>query len=133
VARLSTAGLRPWGATPDAVLPAVEDDWGIVTAKGLADVPHGAPVRVGGIVAIRQRPETAKGITFATLEDECGLVNVVMPDLSRQEWQTLRLASHLALRGEVERLDGVTHVRARRRRAIGEDSEACALLSKQFA
>jgi len=42
--------------------------WGVVTAKDLARVPYGAAVRVGGIVAIRQRPETAKGITFLTLE-----------------------------------------------------------------
>ena len=127
-------GCAPGGRHLMAFYRPLMDEWGVVTATDLANVPHGAAVRVSGIVAIRQRPETAKGITFLTLEDECGLVNVVvMPDLSRRERQTLRLASLLAVAGEVERVDGVTHVRARRLRAIGEDAEAGALLSKHFA
>ncbi len=47
--------------------------------------------------------------------------------------QALRLAPLLAIKGRVERVDGVTNVRARRVRAFGEDGEADALLSKQFA
>ncbi|MCA1667223.1 MAG: error-prone DNA polymerase, partial [Thermomicrobia bacterium] len=70
------------------------DEWGVVTAKELESVPHGGAVKVGGIVAIRQRPGTAKGVAFFTLEDETGTVNVVvMPDVFQRERQTLRLAS----------------------------------------
>jgi error-prone DNA polymerase len=51
---------------------------GITPAKGLVELPNGAEVRVAGIVLLRQRPSTAKGITFVTLEDETGTVNLVV-------------------------------------------------------
>jgi error-prone DNA polymerase len=71
---------------------------------------------------------------FLTLEDESGVVNVVvMPDLYRQERQTLRLASLLAVVGTMERVDGVTHIRAMRVRAFGRGEAARPLLSKHFA
>lgn len=108
-------------------------EWGVVSATDLGAVPHGAPAKVGGVVAIRQRPGTAKGVMFLTLEDETGVVNVVvMPDLYQRERQTLRLASLLAIQGTVERVNGVTHLRARSVRAFGEHEAAGALLSKQF-
>jgi error-prone DNA polymerase len=108
--------------------------WGVVATKELDAVPHGAGVRVGGIVAIRQRPGTAKGVMFLTLEDEGGTVNVVvMPDLYQRERQILRLAPMLAVAGVVERVDGVTHVRAQRVKTFGQGAEAGALLSKHFA
>ncbi|MFM2154006.1 MAG: polymerase alpha subunit, partial [Pseudomonadota bacterium] len=48
----------------------------------LQRMPGGRPVRVGGLVIVRQRPQTAKGVVFITLEDECGFANlVVAPDL----------------------------------------------------
>ena len=87
-----------------------------------ATVPHGARVRVGGVVAVRQRPGTAKGVLFLTLEDETGVVNiVVMPDVYQRDRQILRLSPLLAIEGEVERADGITHVRARRVRPFGHD------------
>ena len=110
------------------------EEWGVVTARGLAAVPHGARVRVAGVVAIRQRPGTAKGILFLTLEDEGGVVNViVMPDVYAKHRLTLRLAPLLAVSGIVERVDGVTHVRARSVRAFREGEEGRALLSKHFS
>ncbi len=110
------------------------DAWGVVTAKGLDGVPHGGAVKVGGIVAIRQRPGTAKGVVFFTLEDETGTINiVVMPNVFQRERTILRLSTLLAIKGKVERVDGVTHVRALQVRAFGEDKEAGALVSKQFA
>ncbi len=110
------------------------DAWGVVTAKEIKSVPHGGVVKVGGIVAIRQRPGTAKGVAFFTIEDETGTVNiVVMPDVFQRERTSLRLATLLAIKGKVERVDGVTHVRALQVRAFGQDKEAGALLSKQFA
>jgi error-prone DNA polymerase len=50
----------------------------ITPAKGLLTLPNGAPVRVAGLVILRQRPGTAKGITFVTLEDETGTINLVV-------------------------------------------------------
>src|SRR5206468_1443381 len=53
-----------------------------VPASRLADLPHGRRVKVAGLVLLRQRPGSAKGITFVTLEDETGHVNLVIrPDV----------------------------------------------------
>jgi error-prone DNA polymerase len=54
------------------------DHLGITPARRLAELADEAPVRVAGIVLLRQRPGTAKGITFVTLEDETGTVNLVV-------------------------------------------------------
>ena len=51
---------------------------GVTPAQRLVDLPNDAPVIVAGIVLLRQRPGTAKGITFVTLEDETGTVNLVV-------------------------------------------------------
>ncbi|NIP85657.1 MAG: hypothetical protein GTO03_08880, partial [Planctomycetales bacterium] len=54
---------------------------GVVPAAELKTLPNGGPVRVAGIVLVRQRPGTAKGITFVTLEDETGQANLIIrPD-----------------------------------------------------
>jgi error-prone DNA polymerase len=56
---------------------------GITPAHRLIELPNDAPVRVAGLVILRQRPGTAKGITFVTLEDETGTVNLVV---HQQTW-----------------------------------------------
>lgn len=107
--------------------------WRVVTAAALDAVPHGATVRVGGVVMVRQRPGTSKGVVFLTLEDETGVVNVVvMPNLFTRQRQTIRTAGMLAVEGVVERVDGVTHVRVTRVKAFGRGDEADSLLSKHF-
>ena len=84
---------------------------GVVTAQGLASVPNGSTVQVGGVVTHRQRPATAAGITFLNLEDETGLINVVV---SRGCWaryrRVARGAPALVVRGRLERYEGVTNV-----------------------
>ncbi len=84
---------------------------GVATAAELAVLPDGAPVRVAGIVLVRQRPGTAKGITFVTLEDETGQANlIVRPDV----WAKCRAAALgatlLLAHGRLQRQDGVMHV-----------------------
>ena len=54
------------------------DNEGFVTAAGVSGLPAGRTIRVAGMVAHRQRPGTAKGVVFMTLEDETGLLNVVV-------------------------------------------------------
>ena len=54
------------------------DGWASRRPRGLAELANEAPVRVAGLVLLRQRPGTAKGITFVTLEDETGTVNLVV-------------------------------------------------------
>jgi error-prone DNA polymerase len=52
---------------------------GSVTSKDLETIPHGARVKVGGLVVARQRPSTAKGVVFLLMEDELGTMNVIVP------------------------------------------------------
>src|SRR4051812_42955627 len=51
----------------------------VLSSRALEDLPHGHPVRVGGLVMARQRPGTAKGVSFLLLEDEFGTVNLIVP------------------------------------------------------
>ena len=82
-----------------------------VRAAELASLPDGQPVRVAGIVLVRQRPGTAKGITFVTLEDETGHANLIIrPEI----WQRYRLAAVgatlLLAHGRLQNQSGVIHV-----------------------
>jgi error-prone DNA polymerase len=87
----------------------------VLPATGLQDAPQGAAVRVAGLVTVRQRPQTARGVTFVTLEDESGQVNVVVwQGLAERRNAALVGARLLEVRGAVQRGDGgVTHVLAR--------------------
>ena len=72
---------------------------------------HGAFVQAAGIVTQRQRPATAKGTIFVTLEDEDGMVNVVVwADLASRHRRPLLESRLLAVRGRWERVDGVSHL-----------------------
>jgi error-prone DNA polymerase len=88
---------------------------GVVTATGLAAVAVGERVLVGGVVTHRQRPATAGGTLFVNLEDETGLINVVV---SKGCWthhrRVARTAPALLVRGRLERAEGVTNVIADR-------------------
>jgi error-prone DNA polymerase len=92
---------------------------GVVTAAELAGIEPGARVRVGGVVTHRQRPATAGGTLFVNLEDETGLINVVV---SKGCWaahrQVARNAPALLVRGRLERSEGVTNVIAERLEAL---------------
>jgi error-prone DNA polymerase len=92
--------LTSLGAVPTAAL------------KGMAD---GKRVTVGGLVLIRQRPGTAKGVVFATLEDETGIANtVVWPDVFAANRRTVMGASFLVVSGRLQRASDVIHVVAER-------------------
>jgi len=78
-------------------------------------LPHGSSVRAAGIVIGRQRPDTASGVVFVTLEDETGCVNVIVwRDLGERQRRELLSAQLLAVYGSVEREGEVVHVIARR-------------------
>jgi error-prone DNA polymerase len=77
---------------------------GATSIAGLADIAHGRQVKLGGLVTARQRPETAKGITFLLLEDETGLVNtVIYPDLYENERLLVRGRALVLVEGELQR------------------------------
>ena len=85
------------------------------SAQELEALPHGHPVRAAGWVRLRQRPSTASGVTFLTLEDEHGMVNVVVwRDLAERQRRVLLESRLLIVDGRIERKDGVQHVIAQR-------------------
>jgi error-prone DNA polymerase len=87
---------------------------GVVASADLSRLPHGRTVRVAGHVIVRQRPGTAKGMLFLTLEDETGICNaVVTPPVFSRHRVLLHTARLLLLEGTIEKVDGVTHVRGR--------------------
>jgi error-prone DNA polymerase len=91
------------------------NELGVTPAKDLRKVPNGGLVRVAGCVIVRQRPGTAKGIVFISMEDETGIVNVVvMPDRFEEDRLTILTSSYLMIEGKVQNVDNVIHVLARR-------------------
>jgi error-prone DNA polymerase len=88
---------------------------GAITADQLSTVKDGKRVAVGGIVLIRQRPGTAKGVVFVTLEDETGVANaVVWKDRFEADRNVVMTASFLIVHGRVQSAEGVVHVVAER-------------------
>jgi error-prone DNA polymerase len=86
---------------------------GIMPAMQLPHVRTGRRVRTAGMVITRQRPGTAKGFVFLTLEDETGVANIIVrPDFYDQEKLTLVQAPFLLVEGIVQTEDGVTAIRA---------------------
>ncbi len=91
----------------------------------LQKTAHGASVRVAGLVLVRQHPGSAKGVTFMTLEDETGIVNIIVWNkVATAQRRPLIESRLLEVQGELQRLHGVTHVIAGRlidrSRLIGE-------------
>ncbi len=97
------------GAHPVALLRSALRGRGLKRAADLGSLPDGARVRVGGAVICRQRPGTAKGFLFLTLEDETGLVNVtVRPDLYERSKNVLVGQGMLEIEGVLQTREGVS-------------------------
>jgi len=87
---------------------------GVVASRMLDSLPDGTPVEMAGLVVCRQRPGTAKGFIFLVLEDEFGLVNVVVrPDLHEQQRSLVRTEPFVIVRGELQRRDGTVNLVAK--------------------
>jgi len=83
----------------------------VVRSSELARVEDGSTIEVAGMVVARQRPETAKGITFMLLEDERGTVNLIVPSRVYERSRPLvRVAPLIRARGRLERREGATNV-----------------------
>ncbi|HET9554596.1 MAG TPA: OB-fold nucleic acid binding domain-containing protein, partial [Anaeromyxobacteraceae bacterium] len=99
-------------AHPMAVVRPALSGGRVRTVRELARLHDRAPVEVAGLVIVRQRPETAKGIVFVSLEDETGIANlVVMPDVYERCRPVVRGSPFLVARGRVERTGQVVNVR----------------------
>ncbi len=87
----------------------------VVTALEIQRYADGQRVRTAGLVTVRQRPGTASGVTFVTLEDETGIVNLVIwLRVAEAQRRTLLESRLLGIDGRVQRADGVQHVVAER-------------------
>jgi error-prone DNA polymerase len=83
----------------------------LVTSKQLESLPHGMTVELAGLVVCRQRPGTAKGITFLLLEDEVGLINAIVHlDLYLQERTLVRSEPFLMIKGKLQKTQGVINI-----------------------
>jgi error-prone DNA polymerase len=88
------------------------NELGVVPASELINVPHGRRVRTAGCIICRQRPGTAKGLVFLSVEDETGVSNaVVMPDVFTEYRATLLDNAYLLLDGELQNIDNVVTVK----------------------
>ena len=118
VADLWATGVSPDGH-PTSFLRGELDRLGVVTASGLVDHEADRTVVVAGVVTHRQRPMTARGTTFMNLEDETGLINVVV---SAGCWtrfkKVARSAPALVVRGRLERSEGVINIVAEHLRPL---------------
>ena len=86
-----------------------------MTAEDIRNLSHGNEARAAGIVTCRQRPDTASGVVFVTLEDETGYINVVIwKDLGEQQRRALLDSRLLGVHGKIEREGSVVHLVARR-------------------
>ncbi len=114
VADYASIGLT-LGRHPLALLRESLQSKQVLSARELERLPHGKPVRTAGIVLMRQRPGSASGVTFLTLEDETGQVNIIVWERIGEEYRLPLVESRLLeVHGELQRQDGVMHVVARR-------------------
>jgi error-prone DNA polymerase len=114
VADYRTLGLT-LGRHPLAILRPRLEQLGWLPAASLWELAHGERVRTGGIVVTRQRPGSASGVTFVTLEDESGHVNlVVWRAIGERQRRELLGARLLGVTGTVQREGDVLHVVVRR-------------------
>jgi error-prone DNA polymerase len=96
---------------PISFLRKAMDERGVTPAKGLSQRPPDREVTVAGLVLMRQRPSTAKGITFVTLEDETGVVNLIIrQDVWERHRQAARAAVVMLATGQLQREGAVIHV-----------------------
>jgi len=106
---------------------------GIAKAADLATWPVEKPVGVAGLVLMRQRPSTARGITFVTLEDETGVANLVIHQKTWERYYRIaRRASVMIAHGRLERKHEVIHVVVRRLEDLTSRLENLQIASRDF-
>ena len=113
------ADFRGTGLTVGPHPMAYRREWlnamGIRRASELRDIPSGKRLRIGGCVIVRQRPGTAKGFVFLSLEDETGVANaIIAPDLFHSNRLLLASERFLAVEGILQNQDNVISVKAER-------------------
>jgi error-prone DNA polymerase len=116
-----TADYRSTGMTLDEhPMSLLRGDLGdTVTSRDLDGIADGARIELAGMVVARQRPSTAKGVVFMLLEDEWGVLNLVLPPpVARQDRLALRTAGFVRAAGKLERREGVINLVVTRLKAL---------------
>jgi error-prone DNA polymerase len=109
------------------------DEMGIITAQQMRRLPHGKWAKVAGLVLIRQRPGTASGIVFETLEDETGIVNLIIrPNIFEKYRLAARHSGLLQAEGYVQRQGQVVHVMVRKMQDLSDMLAGCQFTSRDF-
>jgi error-prone DNA polymerase len=113
------------GPHPMAYCRSAMDMLGVARASDLAQARHGDYVRIAGAVIARQRPGTAKGFVFLSLEDETGIANaIITPDVFEQNRFTVVGDRFLLIEGRLQNLDNVISVKADRVEALNVSNAA---------
>ena len=106
---------------------------GVLPAIELPRARAGRRVRTAGMVITRQRPGTAKGFVFLTLEDETGISNIIIrPDLYATDRLTVVESSFLLVEGVLQNQDGVTAIKAERMSKLDGFPDEAAIDSHDF-
>ena len=109
------------------------DSFRVTTADGLNQAQNGRHLRVAGLVIMRQRPATAKGITFVTLEDETGTCNLVIkPKIWQRYYQIARRSPAWIAHGKLEKRSGVIHVVINRLEDLSDRMQELGIKSRDF-
>ncbi|WP_243055794.1 error-prone DNA polymerase [Pseudomonas sp. BP01] len=121
------------GPHPLALLRSRLRALGCRSSSELQSVEHGDTIAVAGLVVGRQRPQTASGVTFVTLEDEHGMVNVVVwRDIAERQRRALVGAQLLKVSGRLEQENGVRHLIARRLEDVSPLLQGLDVRSRDF-
>jgi error-prone DNA polymerase len=108
-------------------------EWRVISAQRLDAMPNHLVCRVGGLVITRQRPGTAKGFVFLTLEDETGLVNVIVrPDIYERYRRVIRMSSMLVIEGVLQKEQGTIDLLARCAWAFDDEGVTGGVRSHNF-
>jgi error-prone DNA polymerase len=117
-ADLATAGITT-GPHPMSYERARLQDQGILTAREIQHHPPSRSIRAAGLVICRQRPQTKTGVVFFSLEDETGIVNVMVRARLFEKHRTLLTTSpYLLFEGSLQYQDGAQMLMARRVRTL---------------
>ena len=107
------------GKHPMAYRRPALDAMKIKRARDLKSIPHGRLTRIAGCVIARQRPGTAKGFVFLSLEDETGISNaIITPDVYEQHRVLVTQSKFLMVEGILQNQDNVISVKAKRIREL---------------
>lgn len=123
-------------AHPVAFIRDTLDALGAIPASDLRHerlCPQGRPVSVGGLVLMRQRPGTASGVVFVTLEDETGIVNLILwRDVFERYRRVARLSRVMLAHGHVERQGEVVHLHVHRLESLDDRLDTLVARSRDF-